>query len=81
MYQVEHDELFAGIRAGKLINDGEAAGAQHLDGDPRPRGGVHRQADHLEAVQGLEAEPGAEGIQLGANPVPGVPLPGTYKFV
>jgi predicted dehydrogenase len=25
MYQVEHDELFAGIRSGKLINDGEAA--------------------------------------------------------
>jgi myo-inositol 2-dehydrogenase / D-chiro-inositol 1-dehydrogenase len=25
MYQVEHDELFAGIRAGKLINDGESA--------------------------------------------------------
>jgi predicted dehydrogenase len=25
MYQVEHDELFAGIRAGKPINDGESA--------------------------------------------------------
>ena len=25
MYQVEHDELFAGIRAGKVINDGAAA--------------------------------------------------------
>lgn len=25
MYQVEHDELFAGIRSGKLINDGENA--------------------------------------------------------
>jgi predicted dehydrogenase len=25
MYQVEHDELFAGIRAGKFINDGENA--------------------------------------------------------
>ena len=25
MYQVEHDELFAGIRAGKFINDGESA--------------------------------------------------------
>ena len=25
MYQVEHDELFAGIRSGKYINDGESA--------------------------------------------------------
>ena len=80
MYQVEHDELFAGIRSGKLINDGEAAG-DSLDGDPRPRGSLQRPADHLEAVQGLETEPGAEGIRWGANPVPGVPLPGTYKFV
>jgi predicted dehydrogenase len=30
MYQVEHDELFAAIRAGKVINDGESAAKSSL---------------------------------------------------
>ncbi len=37
MYQTEHDELFASIRAGKPINNGLYAAAQHPAGDHGPR--------------------------------------------
>ena len=47
MYQVEHDELFAGIRSGKLINDGESAAHSTLMALAGPRSRLHRQAAHM----------------------------------
>ena len=42
MYQVEHDEMFAAIRAGKPINNGEAAAHSTLAGPDGPHGRLHR---------------------------------------
>ena len=42
MYQVEHDEMFAAIRAGKPINNGEQAALSHPAGPHGPHGRLHR---------------------------------------
>ena len=42
MYQVEHDEMFAAIRAGKPINNGEAAARKHIARPDGPHGRLHR---------------------------------------
>ena len=47
MYQSEHNELFASIRAGKPINDGEYMSQEHADGDHGPHGHLHRPGRHL----------------------------------
>ena len=43
MYQMEHNELFASIRAGKPINDGERMAHRHLWPDHGTHGRLHRQ--------------------------------------
>ena len=49
MYQTEHDELFASIRAGKPINNGEYMAQEHAAGDHGPHGDLHRPGHHLGA--------------------------------
>jgi myo-inositol 2-dehydrogenase/D-chiro-inositol 1-dehydrogenase len=81
MYQVEHDELFAGIRSGKLINDGEAAAYSTLMAI------MARQAaytgkkvtwkDMLDSKEDLSPK----SYAWGDNEVPGVATPGVTKFV
>ena len=76
MYQVEHDELFAGIRSGKLINDGEAAAYSTLMAI------MARQAaytgkkitwkDMLDSTEDLSPK----AYAWGDNPVPAVATPG-----
>ena len=46
MYQVEHDEMFAAIRAGKPINNGEQAAQSTLAGPDGPHGRLHRPGHH-----------------------------------
>jgi hypothetical protein len=80
MYQVEHDELFAGIRSGKLINDGESAAYSTLMAI------MARQAaytgkkitwkDMLDSKEDLSPAQYA----WGDNPVPPVATPGVTKF-
>lgn len=80
MYQVEHDELFAGIRSGKLINDGEAAAYSTMMAI------MGREAAYtgkrLTWKQMMESKQDLSPKQFawGANPVPGVPMPGVYQF-
>ena len=47
MYQIEHNEFFASIRAGKPLNFGEQARALHDGRHPRPHGRLHRPVGHV----------------------------------
>ena len=82
MYQVEHDELFAGIRAGKYINDGEIAAYSTLMAimarEAAYTGKRITWKQMLASKQNL-----APQAYDWAAPVttPPVPMPGTYKFV
>jgi predicted dehydrogenase len=80
MYQVEHDELFAGIRSGKLINDGENAAYSTLMAilarEAAYSGKKVAWKDLMESKKDLSPKQYA----WGENPVPGVPMPGSYSF-
>ncbi|HJZ54561.1 MAG TPA: Gfo/Idh/MocA family oxidoreductase [Gemmataceae bacterium] len=80
MYQVEHDELFAGIRSGKLINDGESAAHSTLMAimarEAAYSGKRIAWKDMLASTKNLSPNQYA----WGSNPVPGIPLPGVYQF-
>lgn len=80
MYQVEHDELFAGIRSGKLINDGENAAYSTmmaiLTREAAYSGKKVLWKDLFESKKDLSPKQYA----WGDNPVPGVPMPGVYSF-
>jgi predicted dehydrogenase len=80
MYDVEHDELFAGIRNGKLINDGESAAYSTLMAlmarEAAYSGKRVTWKDMLASKQDLSPKQYA----WGPNPVMAVPVPGVYKF-
>jgi predicted dehydrogenase len=80
MYEVEHDELFAGIRAGKPINDGEAAAHSTLMAimarEAAYSGKRITWKQMLESKQDLAPRDYA----WGPHAVMGVPVPGVYKF-
>jgi predicted dehydrogenase len=81
MYQVEHDELFASIRAGKPINDGETAAYSTLMAlmgrEAAYSGKRLTWKQMLESKQDLSPKK----YEWGPNPVAGVPMPGIYEFV
>ena len=80
MYQVEHDELFAGIRAGKFINDGESAAHSTL------MAVMAREAAYtgkrLTWKQLLASNQNLAPKEYAWGPIetPAVPTPGIYKF-
>ena len=80
MYQVEHDELFAGIRSGKLINDGESAAYSTLMAimarEAAYTGKKLTWKQMLASTQNLAPKEYA----WGDIPTPPVPMPGTYKM-
>lgn len=80
MYQVEHDELFAGIRSGKLINDGESAAYSTLMAimarEAAYTGRKITWKEALNAKQNLAPKEYAWGPAASAP----VPMPGVYKF-
>ena len=81
MYQSEHDELFAAIRAGKVINDGEVSALSTLMGlmgrEAAYTGKKVTWKDILTSKQNLQPKEYA----WGDNPVPASPMPGKTKFV
>lgn len=81
MYQVEHDELFAGIRAGKFINDGENAAHSTLMAllarEAAYCGKRLTWKDLMKSEQNLAPKEYA----WGPIETPPVPTPGIYKFV
>jgi predicted dehydrogenase len=82
MYQIEHDELFASIRAGKPINDGEWMAKSTLMGImgrmATYTGQVIRWEDALHSKEDLS--PPAYDMRA-SLPTPKVALPGVTKFV
>jgi len=81
MYQVEHDELFAGIRSGKFINDGEAAAHSSSMAILAREAAYSGQRITWKQFKASKQNIGPKEYAWGANPVPGVPMPGSYKFV
>jgi predicted dehydrogenase len=80
MYQVEHDELFAGIRSGKFINDGENAAHSTLMAllarEAAYTGRRLTWAELLKSNQNLAPKEYAWGDIA----TPPVPTPGLYKL-
>lgn len=80
MYQVEHDELFAGIRSGKLINDGEAAAYSTLMSLLGREAAYTGKKISWKQMLASKKSLAPKEYAWGANPVGGVPMPGEYKF-
>lgn len=80
MYQVEHDELFASIRAGKPVNDGESAAYSTLMAilgrEAAYTGKRLTWKDMLASKQDLAPKK----YEWGPHPVSGVPMPGIYQI-
>jgi predicted dehydrogenase len=80
MYQVEHNEMFAAIRAGKPINNGEKAASSTLlalmGRTAAYTGQVITPDQILSARQGLTPP----RYEFGPLAMPPVPVPGTTKF-
>ena len=80
MYQVEHAELFAGIRSGKLINDGESAAHSTLMAImAREAAYTGRKITWNEALNAKQDLVPKE-LAWGDMKTPPVPMPGVYKF-
>jgi predicted dehydrogenase len=81
MYQVEHDELFASIRAGKPINDGEAAAHSTAMAVFAREAAYSGQRVTWKQFINSDKSLAPREYAWGPNPVPGVPQPGVYKIV
>ncbi len=80
MYQVEHDELFASIRAGKPINDGEAAALSSSMAIFAREAAYSGQRITWKQFINSEKSLAPKEYAWGENPVMGVPMPGNYKI-
>jgi predicted dehydrogenase len=81
MYQVEHDELFASIRAGKPINDGESAAHSSAMAIFAREAAYSGERLTWKKFWASETSLAPKAYAWGTNPVPDVPMPGNYKFV
>jgi len=80
MYQVEHDELFAGIRAGKVINDGEAAAHSTLMAILAREAAYSGKKVTWQQMLDSKHDLSPKEYAWGPNPVMAVPVPGVYQF-
>jgi predicted dehydrogenase len=80
MYQVEHDELFAGIRSGKLINDGESAAHSTLMAILAREAAYTGKRLTWEALLKSNQNLAPKAYAFGDIATPAVPMPGTYKL-
>lgn len=81
MYQTEHDELFAAIRAGRTINDGErAAYTTHMALMARMAAYTGQTVTWEQALNSKENLT-PESLAWGDWPTPEVAVPGKAKFV
>jgi predicted dehydrogenase len=80
MYQVEHDEMFAALRAGKPTNNGESAAISTLlaimGREAAYTGGIIMPDQVLTSKQDLSPK----RYEWGPNPTRLVPVPGVTKF-
>jgi len=80
MYQVEHDELFAGIRAGKFINDGESAAYSTLMAILAREAAYTGKRITWKDMAASKQDLSPKAYAWGPNPVGGVPMPGVYQI-
>ena len=80
MYQVEHDEMFAAIRAGKPINNGEQAANSTLLAIMGRMAAYTGQILTPDQVLNSKLDLSPASYEFGPNPVPPVPVPGTTTF-
>jgi predicted dehydrogenase len=80
MYQVEHDELFASIRKGKPINDGESAALSSSMAIFAREAAYSGQRITWKQFKASKKSLAPKEYAWVENPVPGVPMPGSYKF-
>jgi predicted dehydrogenase len=80
MYQVEHDELFAGIRSGKFINDGESAAHSTLMALLAREAAYTGKRLTWDALLKSNQNLAPKKYEWGAIETPPVPTPGIYKI-
>ena len=80
MYQVEHDELFAGIRAGRPINDGEAAARSTLMAILGREAAYTGKRITWKQMMESKQDLAPKEFAWAAAPPAVVPVPGSYKF-
>ena len=81
MYQTEHDEMFAAIRAGKPINDGErGAFTTHMALMARMAAYTGQTISWDQALNSTDSLT-PESLAWGEWPAPVVAVPGKTKFV
>jgi predicted dehydrogenase len=80
MYQVEHDELFAGIRSGKLINDGESAAHSTLMALLAREAAYTGKRLTWDALLKSNQNIAPKKYEWGPIETPPVPTPGFYKL-
>ncbi len=81
MYQNEHNELFAAIRSGKPINDGEQSALSTLMGIMGREAAYTGQRITWEQMLKSKQNLMPKEFAWGPNPVPAVAHPGKTKFV
>ena len=80
MYQVEHDELFAGIRSGKFINDGENAAHSTLMALMAREAAYTGKRLTWKQLMASNQNLAPKAYEWGPIETPPVPTPGIYTF-
>ena len=80
MYQVEHDEMFAAIRAGKPINNGEKAAGTTLLALMGRAAAYTGEIITPEMILSSHENLGPASYEFGPLAMPPIPVPGTTKF-
>jgi predicted dehydrogenase len=81
MYQIEHDEMFAALRAGKPINNGEKAASSTLLALMGRTAAYTGQVVTPETILNSKEDLTPPRYEFGPLPMPPIPVPGTSKFV
>lgn len=81
MYQIEHDELFAAIRAGKPINDGEVSAYSSLMGIMGREAAYTGKRITWKQMLASKQDLSPKEYAWGENPMSPIPVPGRTKFV
>ena len=81
MYQIEHDELFAGIRSGNVINNGDYMCKSTLMSISGRLAAYTGQSLSWEQALNSQEDLSPAAYEWGEVPVPAVAIPGQTKFV
>jgi myo-inositol 2-dehydrogenase / D-chiro-inositol 1-dehydrogenase len=81
MYQTEHNELFAAIRSGKVMNDGEASAYSTLMGVMAREAAYSGQRITWEQMLNSKQNLMPKELAFGEAPASSISIPGKYQFV